>query len=144
MDAKMYFKVSGINLVFLLAGVLIGPPIVSTSRLIFATAVHAQSKEIPDKASAKAEIPKPPPAPSCDEAHFECVAPNISTDSAAFGTVLAHRIASDQLMVNGFDPLKLHEATMNMLGAKGIFSVMDIQQIINGAKVAKPLRVQIK
>jgi|ERR1035437_340215 hypothetical protein len=144
MDAKTYFRVSAINLSFLLAGVLIGPPVVSTGRYVFDTVIHAQAKENPDKPPAKVEASKSPPVPSCDEAHFECIAPGISTGAAAFGTVLANRIASDQLMVNGFDPLKLHDATLAKLQSKGLLSAAEVQQIVDSAKVAKPLRVQIR
>jgi hypothetical protein len=112
MDTKTYLKVTAVNLSFLLAGVLIGPPVVSTGHYLFDTVIHAQAKENPDKPPAKVEASKSPPAPSCDEAHFECMAPSISTGTAAFGVVLADRIASDQLMVNGFERIRQRNPTL--------------------------------
>jgi hypothetical protein len=142
MDAKTYLKVTSVNLAFLLVGALIGPPVVSTSHYLFDAVIHAQSKENPDKPPAKVEASKSSPASSCDDAHFECLAPSISTGTAAFGIVLANKIASDQLMVNGFEPLKLHDETLAMLQRKGILTAADVRQIVKAARVEKPLRVK--
>jgi hypothetical protein len=101
--------------------------------------VHAQNDKAPPKVPAKVEEPKPT---GCDESHYECVSPGISTGTAAFGTVLANRIASDQLMVNGYDPLKLHDATLSALQSKGILTALEVQRIVEAGKVAKPLRVR--
>jgi len=106
--------------------------------------VHAQDDKTV-KANAKVEPPKSEAAktpPGCDEAHFECVSPGISTGTAAFGTILAGRIASDQLTVNGYDLLKLHDATLSALQSKGILTAIDVQRIVETARAAKPLRVK--
>jgi len=137
MDAKTYLKVSGVNLIFLAAGLLIGPTVVRSISML--RVVHAQNDTPSQRAPAKIEQAKPP---KCDEARYECVSPEMTSGAAGFGTVLANRIASDQLMVNGFDPLKLHDGTLSALQGKGILTASDVQRIVESAKVAKPLRLR--
>lgn len=50
---------------------------------------------------------------------FEDISPVISAGSAAFGTVLAGRVATDKMIVNGYDMLKMQEDVLNVIG-KGI------------------------
>lgn len=142
MDAKTYLRISLINLTFLLVGVLIGST-VAISVLTTAT-VHAQEeKGKAPSVPAKIDGPKEPATPpSCDESKFECVAPGLSTGKAAFGIILAGRIASDQLMVNGYEPLKLHDATLAVLQSKNILTAEDVKRIVAAAKVEKPLRLK--
>jgi hypothetical protein len=138
MDAKTYLKVSIINLTFLLIGVLIGV----TVAVVLVGTVHAQDDKAP-KVPAKMEKTEGAiQPPSCDETRFECVTPGLSVGAAAVGVVLANRIASDKLMVNGFDPMKLHESILNTLQAKGVLAASDVQRIITSAKVDKPLRAK--
>ncbi len=139
MDTRAYLKVSAINLSFLMVGILIGPPIVNAGRSIFGGVAHAQAKDTP---AAKIDLAKSAAQESCDESHFECVTVGISSGSAAFGTILANRMASDQLMVNGFDPLKLHDATLKALQEKGILKAADVRVIVDAGRVAKPLRLR--
>jgi hypothetical protein len=144
MEAKTYLRVSAANLAFLFTGILIGAPAARAARYVFDTIVHAQTKEDTGSIAAKAEAPKPPPVPSCDTESFECITPGLTTGAAAFGVVLANRIASDQLMVNGYDPLKLQDLTLSTLQRKGILSTREVLAIVDGAKVQKPLRVNIR
>jgi len=139
MDAKSYLKISGVNLLFLVAGILIGPFAVRTFDVM--RIVHAQSDKSSPHAASKIEQPKPS-AESCDDSKYECVAVGIASGSAAFGTLLANRIASDQLMVNGFEPLKLHDATLAALVKKGILTNSDVEQIVEAARVKRPLRLK--
>jgi hypothetical protein len=100
--------------------------------------VHAQTH---DGAVTKVERNAPAPA-QCDESHFECVAVGITSGSAAFGTLLANKIGTDQLMVNGFDPLKLDDATLSALQRKGVLTAAEVQGIVEAGKVIKPLRLK--
>jgi|ERR1035438_6964868 hypothetical protein len=136
MDIKIYFKVTLINLVLLGIGTLLEPIVVKSS-YIFRT-VPAQDAKTPNAPEKKAEAPKP--ASDCDDVHFECVSPGITTGTAGFGIVLAHRIASDELMVNGYDPLKLDDAILSALQRKGVFNSYEVMSIVNAAKVERPLR----
>jgi hypothetical protein len=139
MDARSYLKVSGVNLVFLVAGILIGPFAVRTFDLM--RVVYAQVEKPPARAASKIEQPKPP-GEACDDSKYECVTVGIASGTAAFGTLLANRLASDQLMVNGFEPLKLHDATLAALVRKGILSNSDVEQIVEAARVKRPLRLK--
>ena len=62
--------------------------------------------------------------------------------SAAIGTLLVGRFASDSAMVNGYDVLKLQDSILNALQRKGILSPAEAQAVANNAKVEKPLRVK--
>jgi hypothetical protein len=88
----------------------------------------------------KATPAKPAPA-TCDEAHFECVSPGLTTGSAAFNQVLAHQLAADQVMVQGIDLLKMDENILNLLRTKGA-TLAEIQKVVDDAKVPKPLRLR--
>jgi len=134
MDAKTYLKISGINLIFLSVGILVGIALMSG-----VIPVHAQ---VTDKATTKVERAPAAPIPQCDDSRFECVTPLMTASSAGFGTVLANRIASDQLMVNGFEPLKLHDATISTLQSKGYLTAGDVKEIVEAGRVKKPLRLK--
>ena len=144
MDAKTYLKISAINLTFLLAGVLIGAMFMSG-----VIAVHAQGKEsIPTHDTVTTRVDRAPttPAPqsaACDDAKFECVSPGISSGTAAFGTLLANRIAADSLTVNGYDLLKLQENTLRLIMRKTGATVEEIQKAIDDSRSTKPLRVRL-
>jgi hypothetical protein len=124
MDAKTYFKVSGINMAFLLAGLLIWPAAVNSRRYILGV-VHAQTKE-----------------PALD--------PNVDYVTQSTGAsgpfvtsmILTNRIACDRLEVNGFEVLKLNDAILSLLKTKGIASDADIQRIVNLGKAERPLRLK--
>jgi hypothetical protein len=72
--------------------------------------------------------------------NFECVSPGLSTGTAAFGIVLAGKVASDQLIVNGFEPLKLHDATLAVLQAEGYLNANDVKSIVEAGKAKRPPR----
>ncbi len=144
MDVKTYLKISIINLIFLLVGVLIGIACMTGLSSVDAQAQVKETLPTRDGATTKVErAPASPQTTACDESSFECVSAGISSGSAAFGILLANRMASDTLSVNGYDLLKLHDSTLKMLAHKGLLTTGESQQIINDAKVAKPLRLRI-
>jgi hypothetical protein len=138
MDAKTYLKVSAMNLVFLGAGLLIGPTIVRSINLL--RVVHAQDDGKAPKPPAKLEPAKP--VPLCDDTKFECVSPSMTTGAAGFNQLLAHQIATDQIMVQGIDLLKLHESTLNLLRSKNIATLPEIQKVVDDSRALKPLRLK--
>ena len=73
---------------------------------------------------------------------FEDISPAISAGSAAFGTLLAGRLAADEASVRGIDLLKLQEATLNLIGRKTLTPVSELQAVVDSAKVARPLRMK--
>lgn len=141
METGTYLKASAVNLLFLVAGLLISPAIVHTERF-FAWTVQAQSKEkgTASKVDQTASSATPAPVKECEG--YECLTASISTGTAAFHTILAHRIASDHLMVNGYDPMKLTDGILVSLQVKGILTRAELERIVSNAKVPKPLRLQ--
>jgi hypothetical protein len=113
MDAKTYLKISGLNLVFVLFGVAVGMYIQSDRD---ARVVHAQDS-------------------------FESVSPTITAGSMGVGTLLAGRIAGDQITSHGIDLLKLDENLMNYLGSRGIGTTAGWNGVVADSKVPKPLRM---
>jgi hypothetical protein len=130
MDAKTYLKVSGINLAILLIGMALG-----VALTVFTTSVNAQvqSSAPPTKLGA---------TPTAVLSQFEYVSPSISSGSAAFETLIAHRVASDQLMVNGYDLLKLVDSAFGVMIGNHLLTAEQAQQLANGSKVERPLRLQ--
>ena len=114
-NRKIYIKVSLINLSFLLVGVLMGVLFMEQRQT---SIVHAQGD-------------------------FEEVVPIMTVGSAGIGTLLANRIAADQVFVRDFDLLKIDEGILNLLSSKGYANSLEIQSIISSSKSAKPLRVKL-
>ncbi len=72
----------------------------------------------------------------------EEITPIMTVGSAGIGTVLAGRIATDQIMVQGIDLIKLHENTLNLLREKGIVSLSDLNKIVDNSRPEKVLRMK--
>jgi len=79
-------------------------------------------------------------APSAQS--IEEVSPSISAGSAAFGTLLAGRLAADQVTVQGIDLVKLHLNTLNLLASKPIFTAAEIQAVIANSRADKILQMK--
>lgn len=74
---------------------------------------------------------------------IEEVVPVISAGSAAFGTVLAGRLAADEISVKGFDPVKFDQNLLNLLSSKSLFfSSAELQSLVNLSKSDKVLRMK--
>ena len=78
--------------------------------------------------------------PSTD---FEEITPTVTMGSAGIHTLLAHRIATDELMVNGYNILLIDDGILNLLQAKGIANYHDVEALAERAKVPKPLRIKM-
>jgi hypothetical protein len=110
------------HLVMLLVGILVGVLLPELPRVI---AQQQSSAKEPPKAAV------------------EEITPGITAPSAAFGTLLAGRIAGDEITSRGIDLVKLHENTLNLLARKpGLFSKDELEDVIVKARVLKPLRVK--
>jgi hypothetical protein len=85
-----------------------------------------------------------PPATSAPQLQqIEQVAPNISAGSAAFGTLLAGRLATDQIAVRGFDLAKFDENLVNLLSTKFMFfNNAELQSLVDRSKAEKILTVK--
>jgi hypothetical protein len=73
---------------------------------------------------------------------IEEVSPNITSGTAAFGTLLAGRIASDQLMVRGIDIIELQQNTLNILRTKGIGTFREWDDLIERSQARPVLRMK--
>ena len=145
MTLKTYMQATLINISLVLVGAMLSPMIVNSVHAF--RGVHAQeSKTTPPPQSspstpANATTPQSVQA-ACDDAHFECVSPSISTGAAVFGIVLANKIGCDHLQVNGYDVLKIEDVLIGTLQAKGIFLQRDVDSIVSAGKIEKPLRMK--
>jgi len=72
----------------------------------------------------------------------EEVSPNFSSGSAAFGTLLAGRLAADQIAVQGIDLIKLDTNILNLLASKPNFSAVEVQAVIGNSKADKILQMK--
>jgi len=72
---------------------------------------------------------------------FEEVSPTMTVGTAGIGTLLANRIAADQVMVNGYDVLKLDDAILNLLARKTLTTPQELKATADLAKV-RPLRMK--
>jgi hypothetical protein len=145
MDLKTYLKVSGINCLFLVSGLLLGPVAVNSSHYLL-RAVHAQapgaSSPTPSASPTKAQS-KPEPEPAkAEDTSVEYVSPSISTGTAGFNTLLSNRIACDSIQAGGFDLLKLQNAILLMLYQKGILKQGEIDSIASSGKPSRLLRIK--
>ena len=112
MDGRTSLKVSAINLAFLICGGIAG---VYVRGFFPPSSVHAQQQ-------------------------FEEISPNISTASMAVGTLVAGRVATDQLTVQGVDLVKLHENTINYV-SRYVGTADGWKGVIADSRAAKPLRM---
>ena len=134
MDIKNYSKATGLNMLMLAIGALLGPIVVHSDK-IFNSTVHAQN-------SQKGAATKNDPPVAALDPNIEYIEPSLSTGAALFGTVLAHRVACDLVIANDIDILKLHEGELNLLVSRGYIKAFEARQLIANSKVSKPLRVR--
>jgi hypothetical protein len=124
---QKYLKLRGINLCFLIAGALLSQFVERSWQLYEA---HAQEP-----------VAGRPSTPSSE---YEYVSPGFTIGVAGFNQALAHQIASDQIMVQGVDLMKLHEATLNLLIAKKVATASEVQKVIDDSKVKHPLKIKVQ
>lgn len=74
---------------------------------------------------AQAIIPQPPTVQE--------VSPTMTAGSIGTGLLLAHTVASDQLLVNGYDVLKMQQNMLNYLANQPLAERAAIQNIINAS-----------
>jgi hypothetical protein len=77
----------------------------------------------------------PPPTPS-----FTDVTPGITVGSMGTNLLLAHEIAADSLVVNGYDMLKLQQGLINYMASRPLAETADFQNIINSSRATTVYR----
>lgn len=135
MDAKTYVKISAINLIFLLFGIMIG--VAFTTEL---SGVHAQTKQAqtvdssPTRDVASVKVTLDPNA--------EYVLPAVTLGGPVVtNTILANRVACDRLQVNGYDVLQLNDAILKLLEKQGATQA-DLRAVIQAGKAEHALRIK--
>jgi len=59
------------------------------------------------------------------------VSPGLTTATIGANLVLAHEIATDRVIVNGFDLMKMQQNILNYLATRPLAESADIQNIVN-------------
>jgi hypothetical protein len=72
------------------------------------------------------------PTPSQSEQKLTPVQPSMTTGTVAIYLILSHHVQADQLVVNGYDILKLQNAELQLLSR--FIPPRDIQTAVDGAK----------
>ncbi len=72
----------------------------------------------------------------------EEITPNITTGSVAFHTLLTHRISTDELVVAGYDMLKMDEGIFNLLKSKTLTSNSEVDAVVERA--IAPIQLHLK
>ena len=110
--AKTYLKITVLNLLILAAGIWIGINFFPSAT----RTVYAQEPED--------------------------ITPSITAGSAAFGTLLAGRLAADEIAIKGIDVGKLQENLLNLLASKPLLMTRaEVQSVVERSRV-RPLRMK--
>jgi hypothetical protein len=78
-----------------------------------------------------------PPAPNIQD-----VTPIMTVGSMGTNLILAHEIATDDIVVNGYDLLKLQQGVINYLAARPLAEAADFQNIINASRATTIYRLK--
>lgn len=123
---------TALNLLTLLIGIAIGFSLHGNVQ----EAAHAQATASP---TVSQQIS---PTVTATPQQVEEVAPTITFGSAGTGLLLAHEVAADNVVVRGFDLLKLHENTLNYLSRQFGANQVALQQIIESSRAPKVYRLK--
>jgi hypothetical protein len=115
-----------INLLTLAIGISIGFFVGTTRVKVVLAQVTTQQTEVP----------------AAQPSEFEDITPAMTMPSAAIHTLLAHRIATDELMVNGYDILAFEENLINLLRVKGVARDTDLAALLERSRAPHPLRLK--
>lgn len=119
-----------LTLITLLLGMAIG--------FAFGTWWSQEVKAQQQKVGAEAQLNIQAEAKVQVKPAVEEINPLVTAGSAAFGTLLAGRIASDQLMVRGIDMIELQQNTINLLRRNGIGTFKEWDDLIEKSQ-ARPV-----
>jgi hypothetical protein len=77
-----------------------------------------------------------PPSPQIKE-----ITPGITTGSLGTNLILAHEIAADSVVVNGYDVMRMEQAILNYLATRPTAEAADIQNIVNASRATTIYRL---
>src|SRR4051794_30400232 len=101
-----YTIASAINLAILTLGVVVGVFIAPH----FTKTASANPISETQAASVQNQAPSPIPTPASSGPKITTVQPGMTTGTVGIYLILAHHVQSDELVVNGYDLLKLQNA----------------------------------
>jgi len=131
-----YAVISAINLAILITGIMLG--------IMLAPHLEKSASASEPQATAPQAAPANPTTNvPVQQDQYEEVSPGILIGSLGTDTLLARRVAADQVMINGYDVLAIQEGVLNLLKNKGVGSYRDIDALVERAKVPKPLRIKM-
>jgi hypothetical protein len=123
MRARHEFNLGNIsNLLTLLIGLSIG--------FIAGMSYQPRSKVLAQAVS--------PPAPNIQD-----ISPTMSVGSIGTNLLLAHEVDADQVVINGYDVMKLQQAVINYLATRPGAESADFQNIVNSSRATTIHRMKI-
>jgi hypothetical protein len=129
-----YALISAVNLAILLVGIALGVML----------APHMEKKASADDAKQGTVTPQKPataaPSDTVTAIKTTPVQPGLTTGTIGVYLLLSHQIQSDQLVVNGYDILKLQDAELKLLSR--FVSPAEIQKVISDSKAQELFRLQ--
>jgi hypothetical protein len=134
MNAKEYLKISAINLLFLVAGMVIGVSFISRSAGVYAQSKVQATDGSQVHESTQTKVGRNPDA--------DYVVPATILPSPVFANqIISSHVACDRIEVNGYDIMQLNDATLKLLRKLGA-SDADIKSVVQLGRVQRPLRVK--
>lgn len=77
-----------------------------------------------------------------DKQEVEEISPGLTTGTIGVHTLLASRIASDSIMIQGVDLISLHENMLNLLRTKGIATTSELQRLVERSRAKTILKMK--
>jgi hypothetical protein len=138
MEINTYIKASLINLGFLVAGLMIGLILVPRIETIVHAAPQAAKDASVPQVPASSNPPVSPPSPTAGPKVTQ-VQPGMTTGTIGIYLILSHHLQTDELVVNGYDLLKLQNAELGLLSH--FVPQAEIKAAVESAKASEIFQV---
>lgn len=131
-----YALASLVNLLILLVGIALGLLL----RPYIDRPVHAASEPQFGSQLGTSQVPFGQTVVAAVEPKITSVSPSLTTGTVGIYLVLSHHIQSDELVVNGYDLLKLQNEELGLLSR--FVSSADIQNAVNRSRAAEVYKIE--
>jgi hypothetical protein len=126
-----YALASFLNLLILGVGIAIG----------FVLAPHMEKPvQATIEPQAATSQPTPQATPNSGEPKIATVTPQLTTGTVGIYLVLSHHIQSDELVVNGYDMLKLQNEELSLLSR--FVPALEIQNAVNRSRASELFKIE--
>jgi hypothetical protein len=125
-----YVAISTVNLAILLSGIAIG--------VFVAPHLERTARANPTEQASTSPVPQTlPTVTTASQLGLKVtpIQPTMTAGTIGIYLVLAHHVQSDELVVNGFDLVKLHNAELQLLSR--LIPPADIQKAVNDSKAGE-------